>query len=278
MNFADNPSIRRISEDPGDREEGLAMGETMSRLKEGSLKFGLIGDGKIAGRHRQAIRHIGGQIVKIYDPKYNGIGSRPPETVPTLDRSFFEDVDWIVVASPASSHYGQVKAALAHGKKVICEKPYVLPWQPLIDSDSVFIVLQLRWLDLPATAKKIQVVAARNDDYFAGPKGNPALTGGLFFELFIHYIDLARRYGCLFEGRVMEKGEESRWIDGFNLLSQDMDEAYQRMYEDIVFKGKGVTPREFAELHWLLAKYTGRYGAGKEVLKRFVRLRPNGLV
>jgi len=242
------------------------------------MKFGLIGDGKIAKRHRQAIKHVEGKIVKIYDPKYNENGNRPPEAVSTLDRSFFKDLDWVVVASPTSCHYIHVKTALAHGKKVICEKPYVLPWQPLIDNDSVFIVLQLRWLNLPVTAEKVQVVAARNDDYFVGPKGNPALTGGLFFDLFIHYVDLARRYGCWFEGMVVKEGEESRQIDQFNLLSQDMNEAYKRMYRDIVFKGEGVTPKEFAELHWLLAKYTGRYGAGKEILGWPIRLRPDGLV
>jgi hypothetical protein len=242
------------------------------------MKFGLIGDGKIAKQHRQAVEHVGGRIVKVYDPKYNGNGMRPPEAVSALDRSFFEDLDWAVVASPASCHYAHVKAALTHGKKVICEKPYVLPWEPLIDSDSVFIVLQLRWLHLPAAAEKVQVIAARNDDYFMGSKGNPALTGGLFYDLLIHYIDLARRYRCWFEGMVVRRGQESRRIDEFNLLSQDMNKAYQRMYQDIVFKGNGVTPKEYAELHWLLAKYTGRYGAGKEVLGRLIRLWPNGLV
>jgi len=242
------------------------------------MDFGLIGDGKIAKRHRQAVEHVGGRVVKVYDPKYNENGKRPPEAVSTLDGSFFKNLDWVVVASPASYHYIHVKTALAHGKKVICEKPYVLPWEPLIDSDSVFIVLQLRWLHLPVAAEKVQVIAARNDDYFMGSKGNPALTGGLFYDLLIHYIDLARRYGCWFEGMVVKKGQESRRIDQFNLLSQDMNEAYERMYQDIVLKGDGVTPKEYAELHWLLAKYTGRYGAGKEVLGQPIRLRPNGLV
>jgi len=242
------------------------------------MRFGLIGDGKIAKRHRTAIERIGGRIFKIYDPKYEKIESRPPQAFQALDGSFFDGLDWVVVASPTSSHYTHVKTALAHAKKVICEKPYVLPWQPLIDSDSVFIVLQLRWLDLPPTARKVQVVAARDDEYFRGWKGNPALTGGLFFDFFIHYVDLARKYGCWFEGRVVNEGEESRWIDGYNLLSQNMDEAYERMYRDILFKERGVNPREFAELHWLLAKCTGRYGVGKEILGRQIRFKLNGLV
>jgi hypothetical protein len=36
------------------------------------MKFGLIGDGKIAKRHRAAIDHVRGEISKIYDPKYEG--------------------------------------------------------------------------------------------------------------------------------------------------------------------------------------------------------------
>ena len=34
------------------------------------MKFGLIGDGKIAVRHKSAIKFNGGSVSKIYDPKY----------------------------------------------------------------------------------------------------------------------------------------------------------------------------------------------------------------
>ena len=34
------------------------------------MRFGLIGDGKIAHRHRHAIEENGGRIIRVHDPKY----------------------------------------------------------------------------------------------------------------------------------------------------------------------------------------------------------------
>jgi predicted dehydrogenase len=233
------------------------------------MRFGLIGDGRIAHRHRTAIKNIGGVLLKSYDPIYcDG----------EIDDSFFEVIDWVVIASPTYTHYDYVKMCLKHNKKVICEKPYVLPWQPVIDSEDVFVVLQLRWLDLPEKAETIKIVAARDDDYFSGWKGNPELTGGLFFDLFIHYVDLARKYGCWFEGLVVENGGQSRSIDDFDLMDVDMDTAYERMYRSVVFEGKGIHPRHVAELHWLLGRYTERFGSGKEIRGKKIRVKPYKLI
>jgi len=229
-------------------------------------KFGLIGDGKIAKRHKLAISNIGGVLLKSYDPIYcNG----------EIEETFFDAIDWVVISSPTYTHYDYVKMCLGYGKKVICEKPYVLPWQPIIDSPDVFVVLQLRYLDLPKTADVVKIVAARGDDYFNGWEGNPELTGGLFFDLFIHYIDLARMYGCWFEGLVTENGKQSRHIDDFDLMNVDMDMAYERMYRDIVFEGKGVHPNYVAELHWLLGIFTERFGSGKEIRGEVIKIKPD---
>ena len=40
--------------------------------------------------------------------------------------NFFRAVDVVYIASPHETHYGYIKAALEHGKHVICEKPMVL--------------------------------------------------------------------------------------------------------------------------------------------------------
>jgi hypothetical protein len=240
--------------------------------------FGIIGEGRISERHKKAIGRIGGEIRAIYDPakssqaETNGLYHRG------LDADFFGEVDWVVVTSPTHLHYQHVKMSLARGKKVICEKPYVLPWQPVIDSENVFVVLQLRWAGLPKRAKEVRLIASRNDAYFTGWKGKPLLTGGLFFDLFIHYIDLARMYGGTFHGRVNPNGPQERWVDQYDLMKIDMDAAYARMYQDIVFEGKGIRPAHVAELHWLLGKYTGRFGAGKEILEKDIVVTPDELV
>lgn len=187
-------------------------------------------------------------------------------------------MDWVVVTSPTHCHYGHVKQALHNGKRVICEKPYVLPWQPVVDNENVSVVLQLRWADLPKTAESIRIRAVRHPAYFASWKGDPYLTGGLFFDLLIHYVDLARRYNCPLEFEVADNGEQSRFVGDLDIMKLDMPVAYSRMYKDIVFGDRGVRPQEVAELHWLLGRYTERYGAGQSILNKKITIHPTGLI
>jgi hypothetical protein len=245
---------------------------------EEEVRFGLIGEGRISGRHKVAIEKIGGKVVSIYDPAFTGKTAENCLYHKELSRKFFDSVHWVVVTSPTFLHYEHVKMALTYGKKVICEKPYVLPWQPLIDSKDVFIVLQLRWANLPRKAKEIRLVAARNIDYFDSWKGAPEKTGGLFFDLFIHYLDLARGYNCLFRGIVKEEGKQERWIDNYDLMNVNMDVAYERMYRDIVFRGMGVHPQDITELNWLLGRFTERFGSGREILNKEIMIDKYDLV
>lgn len=234
------------------------------------MLFGLIGAGKISERHVTAIKSIGGTVARVSDPALRGCE--------TLDAKFFDGLDWVSICSPTYCHYGHVQTALKYPVGIICEKPYVLPWQPILMSGRVHVVLQTRWLDLPPTAKVIRVKAARNDAYFNSWKGDPLMTGGLFFDLFIHYVDMARRYNCELRIEVVKEGTQERWIDDFDLMKVDMQDAYCRMYRDVVFGGKRVSPEYVAEIHWLLARYTERHGFGREIMGKIIRISPNGLV
>lgn len=240
-----------------------------------TLRFGLIGDGRIACRHKKAIKRIGGKIVSIYDPHPTVDKELNCEY---LDNKFFRNLDFVVICSPTEFHYDHLKLVLQHDVEVIVEKPMVLPWQPVIVDQRIFVTLQLRWMDLPKKAEKVSVIAARNDAYFDGWKGDPKKTGGLFFDLFIHYIDLARRTGATFEGLIIPEGEQSRLVDDTDIMSLDMDEAYYRMYRDIVFNGVGVKPEDVAELHWLLGRYTERFGAGRDMINKQIRVKPDKLI
>jgi UDP-N-acetyl-2-amino-2-deoxyglucuronate dehydrogenase len=240
------------------------------------MRFGLIGDGRIAKRHKKAIAQIGGVINWIYDPRYKGINitSDGHVVIHTLTKKDFALVDYVIICSPTHLHYDYLKTVLQYNIKVIVEKPMVLPWQPIIDNDAISVVLQLRWLSLPAKADKVFIKAARNEAYFVGWKGNPEMTGGLFFDLFIHYIDLARNLGAEFEGIVLSEGTQERYVDKINLMNVDMDIAYEKMYKDIVFYNRGVKPADVAKLHWLLGKFTERFGSGKEILGQRIVIKP----
>ena len=242
------------------------------------MKFGLIGDGRIAKRHKKAVSSIGGNISWVYDPIHKEVDITPDgyRAIHNLNKENFMLVDYVIICSPTFLHYDHIKLALKYDVKIIVEKPMVLPWQPIIDNDDISVVLQLRWLPLPDKANKVFLKAARNDEYFTGWKGNPKTTGGLFFDLFIHYIDLARNLGAEFEALVESEGSQERYVDDIDLMNIDMDDAYEKMYRDIIFQNKGVKPIDVSELHWLLGKFTERFGSGKEILGRKIIIKPDG--
>lgn len=225
------------------------------------IKFGLIGEGKISVRHKTAIENNGGVLYKTHDPKYG------KDTLP-LDDEFFAGLDYVTICSPSFLHREQIQLCLKYNKKIICEKPMCLPWEPFIDSDDVNVVLQLRWIDLPESADFVRSVMVRHDPYFESWEGNPKLTGGLLYHLFIHYIDLALLLGARFEGIVVQEGKQVRRIDDIDIMKLDMDDLYTRMYNDIINHDKGVKPKDLFYLHWWLNRHSNIHGFGKDLLNR----------
>lgn len=205
------------------------------------LKFALIGDGSVAKYHRRAIEHVGGDLVWIVDPKYgsnttyNGIVCSDNLSKMMGVKNF---IDYYVIASPSNYHRSQIQYLLSNLNstwkefQIICEKPAFLPWEPIIDDSRLNIVLQLRYLpNLPDKAEKVVAHFVRDEAYFKSWKGDPKNTGGLFTNLFIHYIDLAIKLGADFEGSVSHTGKQKRMILG------------DFKYEEIEYIGKVDDPR-----------------------------------
>jgi predicted dehydrogenase len=207
------------------------------------IKFALIGDGAIAKYHKEAIKHVGGELLEqdIIDPKYapTEYTRENPKNNLFTKTGFYSKLggfllanrlkkeglcawkemlpkfDYVVIASPSHLHRQQIKAVLdTHPDiKIICEKPAFLSWEMPIDDDRINIVLQLRYLpNLPKKADLVSVRFVRGEAYFKSWKGDARKTGGLFHSLFIHYLDLAINLGADFEGVVAEHGEQERWI------------------------------------------------------------------
>lgn len=218
-----------------------------------TLKFAIIGDGKIAKRHKKAIEHIGGEIIGICDP----IGCSDHKS---LDADFLKNVDFAVIASPTHFHYSQTKFILKNSdSKIICEKPLRLPWEPVIDDDRIFAVMQLRSLNINIPRIRIQMV--RDENYMSGWKGDILKTGGFIFHLFIHYIDLAILNNCEFEGKVIRNGENIRDFGDCDLLKYDPQTLYNQMYEDII-QGGGTRPKDLFFLYWQMDRLISKYSPG----------------
>lgn len=248
------------------------------------IKFALIGDGAIAKYHRKAIKHVGGEIVYIFDPKDNSTWIFPQLHFPNY-------VDYAVICSPTNFHRTQIKELL-HLKQVtkgiICEKPAFLPWEPPIDNDFINIVLQLRYLPtLPEKADLVSVRFVRDEAYFKSWKGDARNTGGLFYNLFIHYIDLAIKFGADFEGIVDVRGEQERWIgmkwDGSSchelkdenktdILNINTQSCYNKMYEAIL-EGKGIKPSDIFYLNWILSRNSEIFGYGRNGIGKTITIK-----
>ena len=206
--------------------------------------------------HRAASESVGGDVIRTYDPILSQWHKLIPE--------FFNGLDYAVICSPSNEHRAQIKMALqylpSHGQ-IIVEKPAWLPWELPIDDGRINIVMQLRWAKLPVSANRVSVQMVRGQDYFDSWKGDAKNTGGLFFNLFIHYIDLAQRLNADFHGKVIREGENIRMVDGINLSEIDNQGLYNDMYLDII-GGQGVKPWDLFYLNWALARHSELYGYG----------------
>lgn len=107
------------------------ISSTMLREKRQSiLRVGVIGTGRIANRFIPEAKLVSGVSVQgVYNPHAESAdhfaahwGINPYHHLET----FFREVDSVYIASPHGTHYEYIKAALEHGKHVLCEKPMVL--------------------------------------------------------------------------------------------------------------------------------------------------------
>ena len=260
------------------------------------MRFALIGDGTIAKYHRKAIEHVGGELrdANIIDPKYmknsslgdenllysqHGITYTDMSAFLTGSPPWFPRFDYVVICSPSDLHRQQIKAILeiCPTTKIICEKPAFLPWEPIVDSDQINICLQLQYAkELPLKADKVVIQAVRDEAYFQSWKGDPKKTGGIFYNIFIHYIYMAHKLGADFEGRIITEGVQERYIfvkdkPIIDIKEINIQDCYNTMYEDII-NGGGIKPRDLFYLDWILKRNSEIFGYGKNGLNRTIKI------
>lgn len=178
------------------------------------MKFGIIGMGGIARVHKECIDLMGGELTKKCDIAYED-GIRDYRQV------IESDVDVVVIATPNYLHYPMTVDALDAGKMVICEKPHALNLEDVKrvlshpNSKNLYPVLQLRYnKDLQKLRKSFQegfhtvemnIKIHRNYVYFQGWKGKMPCSGGLCFNIGVHYFDFLHWYFGDFRGAVTHK-------------------------------------------------------------------------
>ena len=255
--------------------------------------FSIIGQGFIFPRHIQAIASIGGKFVDIIsDSRYD------KDWVGMIDTT---KANYVVVLTPNDLHFEMILRAVEKGKIVLCEKPLTIDTSEVkrfLNSDKVFTVLQLRHHPLakqlkeqikPSEDYKIEmdISVFRDKDYFTGWKGDEQRSGGILYNLGIHYFDLllwlfgeaekvqtdflgeklasgaieGKNYRC--EWRICSNAPKDRQqrtfkINGidYNFSSQDnlsFEDLHKFVYQDLI-QGKGITTREALKSMELIEK------------------------
>ncbi len=246
--------------------------------------FSIIGTGFIMPRHAEAIISVGGKILDVVNTAHgeNAWRNMIKKTV----------ADCVVVLTPNHLHFAMCQAAQKRGKIVLSEKPLALDAaQARIlakNKDGVFTVMQLRHHPMIISLKNtidpktqhdvtMDIGVFRDASYYRGWKGQTKKSGGILFNLGIHYFDIIQylfgmptkyqdtvvgpkeAHGTL-EGKnyrvnwrlsTNEKKSAQRRvfaIDGkeYNLSSQDnlsYENLHRAIYRDLI-AGHGITPTD----------------------------------
>lgn len=179
------------------------------------MKFSVIGpSGYIAKRHLDAIFNLKGEIVSYLDViESNFVGKSSRTLYFNNSNDFFQNlkehpVDYVAICSPNNMHFEHIKQSVLSGSKVICEKPLVIKKEELeelkkLDSKSsklVFGIMQLRGHPVMSELKRlsqnnekiaeIKFISRRDKDYKNSWKVKKEHSGGILFNLGVHYFDL----------------------------------------------------------------------------------------
>jgi UDP-N-acetyl-2-amino-2-deoxyglucuronate dehydrogenase len=243
--------------------------------------WAIIGMGFIASRHINSIQRVGGNVILTCDID-------PAKNADYLDwKKMQKDMRWkkithVAICTPNYLHY---EMAQSFGDKIVlCEKPITINSKDALKlGQNVNAVLQLRYhprlQDLFVREVSITAKMFRDDSYWKGWKGNREKSGGILFNLGIHYIDLlifllgepigiikayTNHYLAVGEisfergiGRFQIEILDSRegqyrkiMVDGKEISLSDKDNlSYEDLHLDVyhaLLKGEGIKPKEAA--------------------------------
>lgn len=197
------------------------------------MKYALIGNGFIAPKHIEGIKHTGGELIAVCDIDEN----KKIEGIPfyTDYKEAIKEAEAVAICTPNYLHKEMILAC--EGKKILCEKPLsftLSDYEELKQVPDLFGNFQLRYLpelgqirEESKTADIVDLVVEmkRSKTYYDSWKGDPLKTGGLLMNIGCHYFDLI---GHLFG------------YDGFE----------SRIYNLTDLKGEGVLDYPNVTVNW----------------------------
>lgn len=178
------------------------------------MKIGLLGAGRIGRIHGLNVAlHKGAQLVAVADADAHAAASLAADTgaQSTTIETILADksIDGVLICTPTDMHADLIEAAAKAGKAVFCEKPVDLnadriraclatvekAGTPLMIGfnrrfDPSFAALQRRLRD--GEAGNIEIVTVISRDPGPPPADYVRRSGGLFRDMMIHDLDMAR--------------------------------------------------------------------------------------
>ena len=262
------------------------------------MKFAVIGTGFIFRTHVQAIAQIGGQIVDVVN-EANGQDAWKEMVKNT-------EANCVVILTPNDLHFEMAKFSSENGKIVLCEKPLTIKSEQariLAAKPNIFTVVQLRHHPFSKQLKsaigkdkhyeiEMDISVHRDEKYYKSWKGMPGRSGGVLFNLGIHYFDLllhlfggptkilthsltdktgtgvieGKNYGCHWRVSTKEERETQRRVFKINGVDYNFSSKENLAYENLhlhvykdLLKRRGVTPKEVLPSIELVEKLYAAY-------------------
>ena len=179
-----------------------------------TLRFGLLGAGRIGKVHAKAISaSAGAQLVAVADamaPAARAIADQYGCEVRSIEAILAaKDIDAVVICTPTDTHADLIEKFAKAGKAVFCEKPIDLSLarvkaclQVVRDTKAVLMVGFNRRFDphfvavkaeiAKGTLGEVEMVTITSRDPGAPPLDYIARSGGIFRDMTIHDFDMAR--------------------------------------------------------------------------------------
>ncbi|MGO4338932.1 inositol 2-dehydrogenase [Labrys sp. KB_33_2] len=178
------------------------------------VRLAVLGAGRIGKIHgRNAALHPQARLISVSDPHQPSAEALAAETgarVSTIDEAIAaDDVDAVLICTPTSTHADLIERAVQAGKAVFCEKPVDLSsdrirrclaevgraGKPLMIGfnrrfDPNFATLKQRLVD--GSVGEVELVTIISRDPAPPPVSYIESSGGLFRDMMIHDLDLAR--------------------------------------------------------------------------------------
>ena len=261
-------------------------------------KFAVIGTGFIFRTHVQAINKIGGKIVDAVN-EANGKDAWREMVKNT-------EADCIVILTPNDLHFEMAKFSAENKKIVLCEKPLTIKSEEakiLMKYPDIFTVCQLHYHPFTKELKskinpnqkyqiEMDISVHRDEEYWKAWKGQRERSGGILFNLGIHYFDLllhlfdqpfriltkyvdermgegeieGKNFFCKWRMNVTEPKETQRRVFRINGKDYNFSSKENLAYENLHFfvykdllKKNGITPKDALSSIELIEKIYASY-------------------